>query len=508
MSERLVNASTAQSEIDAFTAAKKAEAKQLLLEDIFADSVTGHSELDEKRVQEGAEYYKHLEELSNRSEDYDAYDNEATHTAFDREWDDAIEENEAFDAAQAAFEAKMQADPKIRQMSIIADSIVALRAKLVTLETADADAQRIDDLEDRLTVLLTNYSERDDYDAAIESAIIDKTAAEGQSIESKPVAQTSAEAAAPIVSPAERTDVPTAAGKEKEEPSNTDDSDENLEPTSYPVEEAVREGESLEEYQDRIAVSQEPVPLMGDSLKIDEPVELTPSASEENQASAEQVESQDTPKTEEQQESAAEQEPVSTEEFTWKDAVRNPGGYLAIKMGDWRRASEGRRLANLDVTDDHVEKRFRTDKNLKILFGAVAGVAIVYFGHKLGTDFINSFGDHSTAVDIANQTVGNADGGNLVAPSLPSIEGSGQDWGGGSEYSEAAQTATAGEGWYQQLTDMGIPSNEQPAMLQKILDSSDPELRSWVYTMSDGNPGIARTDTFSDGVLKSIQKLR
>jgi hypothetical protein len=500
MSERLANTSTAQSEIDAFTAAKKAEAKQLLLEDIFADSVTGHREEDEKRVQEGAEYYKHLEELAKRSDDYDPYNNETTHTAFDREWDDAIAENEAFDAArneaQAAFEAKMQADPTIRRMNMIANNIAELRAKLVTPETADADAKRVDDLEDKLTELLAEYSDSPDYDAAIESYIIDRTAEAGGSGDNEPVAQAAAEPAAPSASPeqpaAEQTNV-RVESEAREESDDTDDSDEVLVPTDHPAEDAVRDDESLEEYEERIGANREPVPLIGDSIEISDPLELTANDAEEEQTPAEEAaERQDAPE--------AEVAP-NTNRLTWRDALRNPGAYLATRMENYR-------LSHQRIDDDHTgERRGISDKNLKRLVGVVAGVVIAVSAYKLGNDI---FGDHSALADAANNAAGNHPGGNIggdVAPTpaapAPAVEGSGQNW-NVPNYSEAARTVTAGEGFNQTFLEMNIPESEWPSLLQKV----GPQLPDWAYRMPNGSWGISHTGTLPDSVLQLIENNR
>lgn len=75
-------------------------------------------------------------------------------------------------------------------------------------------------------------------------------------------------------------------------------------------------------------------------------------------------------------------------------------------------------------------------------------------------------------------------------------------------FSNEALTASAGEGWTHQLHDMKIPENEIPGLLKKLAKAHDPAIREWVYTMKDGNPGIAKPGQIPANVLQSIQKLR
>jgi hypothetical protein len=75
-------------------------------------------------------------------------------------------------------------------------------------------------------------------------------------------------------------------------------------------------------------------------------------------------------------------------------------------------------------------------------------------------------------------------------------------------FSNEALTAARGEGWTHQLHDMGFSDNEIPTILKKLTKAQDPAVREWVYTMKDGNPGIAKPGQIPANVLQSIQKLR
>jgi hypothetical protein len=55
---------------------------------------------------------------------------------------------------------------------------------------------------------------------------------------------------------------------------------------------------------------------------------------------------------------------------------------------------------------------------------------------------------------------------------------------------------------------MGFSDNEIPTILKKLTKAQDPAVREWVYTMKDGNPGIAKPGQIPANVLQSIQKLR
>ncbi len=75
------------------------------------------------------------------------------------------------------------------------------------------------------------------------------------------------------------------------------------------------------------------------------------------------------------------------------------------------------------------------------------------------------------------------------------------------EFSPAAHTVNAGEGWYQTFKDMGITNaTEQANLLNKV----GPQLqeKGWAYHMPNGLWGISRPGQLPDDVLKLIQNSR
>lgn len=309
------------------------------------------------------------------------------------------------------------------------------------------------------------------------------------SVESESASQPEATDSSAPVAETPKVAEPAVEGEPKDDETSSDD---ELNPAEHPAEDAVRDGESFEEYEERIGANREPVPLIGDSIEISDPLEFTANDAEEEQTPAEEAaELQDT------HEAAP-----NTNRLTWRDALRNPGAYLATRMENYR-------LSHQRIDDDHTgERRGISDKNLKRLVGVVAGVVIAVSAYKLGNDI---FGDHSALADAANNAAGNHPGGNIgggdVAPTpaapAPTVEGSGQNW-NVPNYSEAARTVTAGEGFNQTFLEMNIPESEWPSLLQKV----GPQLPDWAYRMPNGSWGISHTGTLPDSVLQLIENNR
>ncbi|MNQ67226.1 hypothetical protein D3C85_817420 [compost metagenome] len=320
--------------------------------------------------------------------------------------------------------------------------------------------------------------------------------------EAKPVSQSeTTDSSAPV---AEEVSEAPAGVDTAAEADNEQELDSELNPAEHPVETAVRDGESVEEYEQRIGSNNEPVPLMGDALKIDTPNVLTPQgADSDSEGSSTPAEAAE-PKNDSPEAEVA----PNTDKLTWKDALKNPGGYLAVKMNDLRISRENYRLSHQEVGDDHTgERRGVSDKNLKRMVGVVAGVIIAVSLYKIGSDI---FGDNNVFADPGS--VPNTGGGEAApapevapAPAPAAIEGSGQDW-DATNFSEAARTVEAGEGFNQTFLDLGIPETEWSGLLQKV----GPQLaeQGWAYPTLDGSWGISRPGTFPDSVLQLIQNNR
>lgn len=297
--------------------------------------------------------------------------------------------------------------------------------------------------------------------------------------------------------------VPAAEMPETVEPavegetSNDEVLNDELNPGEHSVEYAVEDGESIEEYENRLNVNRKLVPIIGDSIVISDPLEYTANNTEDEQAPVEDaVESRD----------ILASEAVLAGKQTWKDALRNPGGYLAVKMQDWQKASEGRRLANQTIEQDHTD--VEKNQNRKRLIGAVVGVVVAFAAYKLGSDIL---GDQSVFADPGN--VPNIGGGEAVpapdvapAPAAPIVEGRGQHWDVVPNYSEAARTVTDGEGLNQTFLELNIPESEWTSLVQKV----GPQLaeQGWTYRMPNGSWGISHTGIFPDSVLQLIQNNR
>lgn len=88
----------------------------------------------------------------------------------------AYKMQEEFEANRRAEEraAAIEADPRLRRMNNMAGEIARLRAR-TNHETAEADAQRVDELEERLNDLLIRYEGDDDYNVEYADELLNRT---------------------------------------------------------------------------------------------------------------------------------------------------------------------------------------------------------------------------------------------------------------------------------------------------------------------------------------------
>jgi hypothetical protein len=477
MSETLSDHSVAQSEIDEFMNIKKAEEKRQLLEAIFEDSVTGRSEDKIKRVEEGSAYYKHLEKLAQRDDTYDPLVAEGGHSAaYEEEWDEALADNATYDAARSAersaFDEKIQNNPKIRQMMMIADTIAERRNRLATPETADADVQRVDDLEDRLTELLVKYGNSEDYDQAIEAAIIDRTVQISGDEANKNIEEVSSQATE---------STPAASASTGEQPTATP----NKAGKTTPVIPLVPTfGPSI-----HIATpaSIPAVPTFGPSIHIASPVEVGPSVEPalEGEPQEEYEARQGVSSSENEPAPIAPEEPldqtpeqnVVTEKLDWKYALKHPGRYAAIKMNDY-------------YQEKGVERKVRDKQITQRMLGIITGVVVAYAAYKTFDIASGMLADHhvaDTAGSLGNHEVTPPTDLDLekshVPPAEAAPQGSGA-WGPQQEtFSDAAYTVDSGEGWNQTIQETtGVTD---PAEQARILQKAGPELQSQGYAYFD-----------------------
>jgi hypothetical protein len=158
----------ANAEIDAYRTDKENAQKQKLLEDIFDDSVVLKGEDAQKRVEEGTEYYNHLEKMANDpnlyQHDYDAELIESAHA-------EALEDNEAYDeAAREVIESDrrrldavdeiLQRDPAARRLIVHANEVTRWRNRKVGVTDNEAALQaRLADVEQKFQELFDQYEE-------------------------------------------------------------------------------------------------------------------------------------------------------------------------------------------------------------------------------------------------------------------------------------------------------------------------------------------------------------
>jgi hypothetical protein len=172
---------------------------------------------------------------------------------------------------------------------------------------------------------------------------------------------------------------------------------------------------------------------------------------------------------------------------------------LQNRMADFPKRETGNDDNESEDSKEHGSNR---NRNIAILGAlALAGAAAVY----LGTRGVET--NHSALVNLDPPKGGGHGSTPEHFPGKPGM-GPGLAEHVGQSFSEAARTAHAGEGWLNQLQQMGFSSEQAQHALPKLLGSKNPEIAKWVYTMADGNPGVSRPGKFSTSTLESIMKLR
>ncbi len=141
-------------------------------------------------------------------------------------------------------------------------------------------------------------------------------------------------------------------------------------------------------------------------------------------------------------------------------------------------------------------------RSRKVLIGAVGTVAVGLFAY-LALRGHDTSGFQEAAAASGGPKPGAAEATTTVAAEVAAKAAEQAP-----AFSNEALTISSGEGWIHQLQDMGFTSNEIPGVLKKLANSNDPAIREWVYTMKDGNPGLAKPGQMPANVLQSIQKLR
>jgi hypothetical protein len=170
----------AQNRLEAFDADKKVQENNLYWESLIGDAgKTDFSEDAQQRLLDAQTYHEHRLAMEARDDTYSPMDAETTSAAFDREWDAAIEENEARDAAfsekKNSLDAKLASNVKLRQIQRLSNSIEELREQKVNADNADHLEQLLVAKEDRLESLLLAYENESNESPADRYEILDYT---------------------------------------------------------------------------------------------------------------------------------------------------------------------------------------------------------------------------------------------------------------------------------------------------------------------------------------------
>lgn len=438
---------------------------------------------DRARLEEGFAYERHMEALSTRpNEDPFLADlNGQPSPAYEREHQDALDENEARTARaaaeQQAFNEKLASDPQVRRMLMMADEIAALGARTFDHTNADRLVQSLKDKEDKLNELLVAYSKRGDADPAVADYIIDRTA---QPAASSSPAETSA--GAPAAEATKNSDIDFSWLDEASAAASAA-------PDNDPA--PVKEGEPsvVDPKSSEIDFSwldEEPAPASSNpdndpaQAEAGEPAIPDPKRPDVDFSWLDEYDGQTT------QEAAQ-----PKRRFSW---LRSP--FLRLGMLYQNGLN---RLAERKDNDGSRERSRGSRAMVATAVGAIAVVGAIT-AWKLGA-FDQLFG--------GNKQVPHTGGGSGVAAGTqPPVGGAGTGGAGhgGIEFSPAAHTVHNGEGWYETFNDMNIPKSEWSSLLQK----AGPQLQEngWAYQMPDGSWGISHPGTLPQGMLELIQKNR
>lgn len=256
--------SSASNEIAEYTARKKAEDKQKLLEAIFDDSVVGNREQDQARVQEGTQYYQHLEQLAQRPDNHDPYEASLMESAHSEalvdnaEFDRRIQEGiQAEKDKIAAIENALATDPRVRRLLAMGIDIADRLEHAVTPQDDEPALQRVlADKEAKFQELFDQYEANGAGHDVLEY-ILEKTyAVTPEAPAAAPVA--SAPDVAPDITPIIRpTADPSAVVVDNDPAARDGDVKVEADSAVSPDDIAAHEGESQDEYEARHGVTPE-----------------------------------------------------------------------------------------------------------------------------------------------------------------------------------------------------------------------------------------------------------
>lgn len=449
-----------------------------------------------RRVEEGDAYERHLEAMADRGngDPFLADLNGQPSPAYEQEWDDAIAENEAFDARRAneeqAIVEKMTNDPEVRRMQMLADDIAKLRNRTFDHTNADALVDRLKDKEDKLNELLVKYSERDDADPVVIDRIIDSTA-------TVPAQDTTTAADSGERADADAQTEAREGGHDDAEPRSDDETD---------------QGEADDREADAADAVDVPNRPEVDTSWVDE---ATPAADTRPEVNTDWID-----------DNAPEGRPeVDTD---WADGTRHDED-TGLDIVDGHEEAEGERerfswlrhpflRAGMLYQNGRERLRFRNSqeregkRSTRAMVAVAAGtmaVAGAVIAWRLGA-FDHLFGHHGSTGTHPG-TGGNGGhggtGGNGGAGGAGGTGGGNGGAGANPEFSPAAYNVHAGEGWYETFQDMNIPHDEWASLAQKV----GPQLHEhgWAYVIENGpykgQWGISQPGQLPKEMLELIQ---
>lgn len=179
--------------------------------------------------------------------------------------------------------------------------------------------------------------------------------------------------------------------------------------------------------------------------------------------------------------------------------------YLSSKFKSAFMERNKARKANSNKQEKEGKKRFLTGKMVGLV-GGIALISATVTGAVVKAESKNS--GTPEPVDNSSDKVSSA-------PAVPGAEASKQTQQQQEkptpQFNRESRVVDEGEGWGQELRQMGVTEEEIPSKLEKLLKTEDSKIREWVYTYTnpDGTvePRITKPGEIPVSVLESIKNL-
>ena len=494
--------------LDNFDANKAAAERADFEAKVYGEAgTTDFSEESRNRVAEGDAYERALERIAERdgmSEDeaYDAMNSGNTNGHMNNLHEQALADNAEFDAAAdaeaEAFNERMQADPRVRRMQMLATDIASVGSSEFTADNEARLTQALKDKQDKLETLLLEFTDTFDYDGfspaereEIADRIIDMT--EHTPVQAETAAADENQESEEPAEEAEANEVETEAETSSDSATETEPTEE-AEPVKSidemideanarndaKAEQMEAEANAARNNTEQAIADRKALGLSEDGLTIeDEPAESVEGVSKDG------LTLEDEPETNEEAEPDAESDDDAPSKMRWRDRVRPSGIAANLSARNYERR-------NREKSDDTKERKY--GKAILAVGGlavAVAGVALL---NKYGFDLPNGGGSGggSGAGDGAREAATSGNGGGNGGNKL--------NW---NDFDSSARTASDGEGWNQTFKEMGIAEKDWG----KVLSTAGPKLEKLGEAYFDNTAGefrISRPGQLSNDALRVI----